>query len=251
MKLPVYNPAAAKWDEFRRFHNSVGWRLLRVFETGEALLHACDDPELRRHVPETSLRIVGSTDDGCPRFMLPERAETVRALQEAGHDPARVLSRPIPAAWLNFGGMSTLLIDTETGRTVSYCALDRDADVPQWVRNGTSRSFAAYIPGPGRDAVGNPIRLDVTKLYSAEERHWYQEIKAQCEAWVAMCNGDPREVAPKYATRYSLRYPLNRSELPARCTLNDILPENRFRIAIHGYAVTTCKVTVDHLVAVL
>lgn len=250
MKLPAYNPAAAKWDEFRRFHNCNDWRLLRVFETGEALLYASSDPDLRREVRETSLRIVGSTDRDCPQFMLPETAETVRALQEAGHDPERVLSRPIPAAWLNSGGMSTLLIDTETGRAVSYGTLDHDANVPQWVRDGTRRAVGAYIPGPGRDAVGSPVRLDVTKRYSTEERYWYQEIKAQCTAWVTMCNGDAREVAPKYYGRYALHFPFERSALPAGCTINDILPENRFRIALHGYAGTLCKVMVDHLTAV-
>jgi len=266
MLIPTYTPSQARWDEYKRFHQKHT-NFLVQFENGETIItRSTFDPVLRRKIHGTDLRIVGTTDEDCPQFKLDPKAPDVAAtrdtLRAAGYDWD--YTKPIPKAWLDVGGMQTLLIDETTKRTVALSCVSTHAHeawrhVPAQFSYGNSsrwsvHSAAAYIPGEGRDAIAAKVQLKITYKPGSEERRQTGELWRACTAWAELGNWNYNALAPHWwsTEAYTRRHVYHRAfELGSAGVpdLSDLRPEQIFQIAKFGFVKRHVNLMVDHVVA--
>ena len=265
MKLPDFYPNEMRWDEYKRFHNKHRNGMV-LFENGEAILTSGNfDPNSRSYTrpafhPNTSLRIVTTTDDDCPKLKWVPTPELEAALRSIYQDPDKLFAKHIPKVWLSPGGYQTLLIDADTGRAV---CLDtrRDTRHDGWkhvaVRINTTYGFrsniVAYIPGNGADALANKVRVHVPKNLHPDEVKAWTLLREQCTVWYSLTDGDIRAVAPKYWSvgregwEYQKPMPLRALTDGANTKLEDMSGERRVQLALHGIAKEHQDAYVDYV----
>ena len=147
------------WDRWKAFHWDVGFTsveqgsyysspMFTVFDTGEIVSTQHDpNPDVRGEYKLLNLAVWMVGDARCPDFFMPD-GET-----------------RIPKAWLTHGGSYKMIIDLDTKRAVAIGNVPYDLIPERFTftsgnaHKTRSSRVSFYCPGPGRDAVGGPIKL--------------------------------------------------------------------------------------------
>lgn len=170
MKLPTFDHARKKWDNYHHFHvdhhGRYGYPLFTQFETGELRVnHARLKPAARIYYEKFDVSLT-STNDGVHSFLTPD-------------------GEKVPTAWLTQGGSQTLLVDHDLGRAyrlVSRYVNDRQA-LPSYLRG----SCLAYLEEGKEPITFGGIQIaHPDKEFTKANKAWLSDVRAAATAIVRL-----------------------------------------------------------------